>query len=97
MFSIQSVPGQIPAARLQADAPLLGIAGRSGTSLGVEFVPCLGRIARPVLGVVPDQALHGALGEDAGQLAVCRLAERSEAGWRRARRLVRREIDEVRA
>src|SRR4029450_1418591 len=74
------------AAGLDADAPLLGVArgGRAGG--GVELVPGLGSGARPVLGVVPDQALDGTLGEDTDELAVGCLAECREAG--RGRRLI---------
>ena len=93
MSSIQSVPGPARvAAGLEADAPRLGVTGRGGGRGGLELVPGRRGSALPDAGVVPDQALDGALGEDAGELAVRGLAEGREAraAWRPRRPRSRR-------
>ena len=78
---------------LEPDAPRLRVTGRLAGGGGLQVVPRGRGIARPDARVVPDQAFHGALGEDAGELAVGCLSESREAGRRGG--LVRREIDEV--
>ncbi len=91
---VGSRPARVTAG-LDAEAPLLLVAGHLRASVGVELVPGGGvrGPALPVRRVVPDEALHGALGEDAGELAIGRLADGGEA--LRGRRLVSRVVDEV--
>ena len=94
MSSIQSVPGQPespPDSSPMHQVFVSPVAALAAAVLSSSHVA--GCAALPDALVVPDQALDGALGEDAGELAIGRLAERREAG--RGRRLVRREVDEV--